>query len=317
MRTAFVTGAEGFIGAHLVKFLQRNGWNVVGGYRAATEQLSSLPNVSYVEWDLTVRSRSKELLEEYRPTTVFHLAAQSLPTLSWADPISTFECNLMGSLYLFEAVRSMASPALIVSACSSAEYGFVKPSAVPVTENHPLQPLHPYGISKLCLDLLARQYFLNYRVPTVNVRLFNTTGPGKLNDAPSDFIRQVVRIKRGLQEPTIKVGNLAPRRAFLDVEDAVRGFYLAARKGRHGEVYNLCARTTHSMSELLRKAIRIAGIKADIVTCPELMRPSDEKIIFGSTRKIKSHTGWKQAIPLEQTLHSMLKYWNSCKGGAN
>lgn len=317
MRTVFVTGAEGFIGSHLVKFLQRNDWNVVGGFRVATEQLSPLPNVTYVEWDVTVRNRSKELLEAYRPTTVFHLAAQSLPTLSWTDPISTFESNIMGSLYLFEAVHSMARPALIVSACSSAEYGFVKPSAVPVTENHPLQPVHPYGISKLCLDLLARHYFLSYRIPVVNVRLFNTTGPGKVNDAPSDFIRQLVRIKRGLQEPTIKVGNLAPRRAFLDVEDAVRGFYLTALKGRLGEIYNLCARTTHSIGELLRKAIRIAGIKADIVTCPDLMRPSDEKIIFGSTQKIKRHTGWKQAISLEQTLSSMLEYWNACIGGTD
>src|ERR1700731_1521731 len=103
---------------------------------------------------------------------------------------------------------------------------------MPVTEEQPLRPLHPYGISKVCLDLLAREFFLDYRIPTVNVRLFNTTGPGKTNDAPSDFVRQLTRIKKGLQAPVIEVGNLTPRRAFLNVNDAVCGFYLAALKGK-------------------------------------------------------------------------------------
>ena len=98
-------------------------------------------------------------------------------------------------------------------------------SAIPVKEEQPLLPLHPYGISKVCLDLLAREYFLDYQIPAVNIRLFNTTGPGKTNDAPSDFVRQIVRIKKGLQKPVIEVGNLKPLRAFLDVHDTVRGFY--------------------------------------------------------------------------------------------
>ena len=134
----------------------------------------------------------------------------------------------MGSLYVLEAVRKMKGPAAVVAACSSAEYGHVAASAIPVTEQQPLRPLHPYGISKVCLDLLAREYFLDYRMPTVNVRLFNTTGPGKINDAPSDFVRQLIRIRKGLQRPIIEVGNLKPCRAFLDVGDAVRGFYLVA-----------------------------------------------------------------------------------------
>src|SRR5579864_269194 len=169
------------------------------------------------------------------------MGAQSLPTVSWADPVGTFESNVMGSLYLFEAVRRLKRRPVVVSACSSAEYGHVLEAAIPVREEQPLKPLHPYGISKVCLDLLAREYFLDYKIPAVNIRLFNTTGPGKTNDAPSDFVRQLIRIKKGLQPPVIEVGNLKPHRAFLDVSDTVRGFYLAALKGRAGEVYNLCA----------------------------------------------------------------------------
>ena len=216
----------------------------------------------------------------------------------------------MGSLYVFEAVRRLKRPSVVVSACSSAEYGYVPPSAIPVTEDQPLRPLHPYGISKVCLDLLAREYFLDYKIPAVNVRLFNTTGPGKTNDAPSDFVRQLVRIKKGQQRPVIEVGNLKPRRAFLDVRDTVRGFYLAATKGKRGEAYNLCAARTNEVGELLRKAIRLSGVTPEIRPVPRLMRPSDEKIIFGSTRKMRKDTGWRPLNSLEQTLGSMLEYWH-------
>jgi GDP-4-dehydro-6-deoxy-D-mannose reductase len=310
-KTAFVTGAEGFIASHLVKFLQAKGWRVIGGYLPhGSNGFPKLPNLSFVQCDLRNGQRVAQVLKEYEPTYVFHLGAQSLPTVSWADPVGTFESNIMGSLHLFEAVRHMKRPPVVVSACSSAEYGNVPASAIPVTEKQPLRPLHPYGISKVCLDLLAREYFLDYGIPAVNLRIFNTTGPGKTNDAPSDFVRQLIRIKKQIQPPVIEVGNLKPYRAFLDVQDAVRGFYLAALKGRRGEAYNLCADATCQIGELLRTAIRLSGVKAEIRQAARLMRPSDEKIIFGSTTKFRKDTGWKPLRSVQQTLSSMLEYWD-------
>src|SRR6266480_6460307 len=304
-KTALVTGAEGFVGSHLVKFLQAKGWSVIGSYlQRASVSFPELPNLRFTPCNLGNGQRITQILAQYEPTHIFHLGAQSLPTASWADPVTTFESNVMGSLYLLEAARHSKRRPVIISACSSAEYGNVPDSAIPVKEEQPLKPLHPYGISKVCLDLLAREYFLDYQLPTVNIRLFNTTGPGKTNDAPSDFVRQLVRIKKGLQAPVIEVGNLKPRRAFLDVQDTVRGFYLAALKGKRGESYNLCASTTLEIGELLRTAIRLSGVKAEIRPVPRLMRPSDERIIFGSTRKISKDTGWKPMNSIEQTLKS-------------
>ena len=305
-----VTGAEGFIGSHLVRFLHARGWKVVGTYRPHDfHPLPKEPRLSSVQCDLCNGQRLEQIFQEFRPTHVFHLAAQSLPTVSWADPVETFESNIMGSLYLFEAARRLKRLPIIVSACSSAEYGHVPASAIPVTEAQQLRPLHPYGISKVCLDLLAREYFLDYRIPTVNIRLFNTTGPGKVNDAPSDFVRQLVRIRQGLQAPVIEVGNLRPRRAFLDVRDAVFGFYLGATKGKWGEAYNLCAERTYPIADVLRTAIRLSGVEVEVRPVPHLMRPSDEKIIFGSTKKLFQDTSWRPKLSLVQTLQSMLEYW--------
>ncbi len=310
-KTALVTGAEGFIGSHMVEFLHARGWNVIGSYlQDGPASFPKLPNLRFTQCDLRNGQRVTQILAQYQPTHIFHFGAQSLPTVSWADPVGTFESNIMGSLYLFEAVRHLKRPSAVVSACSSAEYGYVSASAIPVREEQPLRPLHPYGISKVCLDLLAREYFLDYKIPAVNVRLFNTTGPGKTDDAPSDFVRQLVRIKKGLQPPVIEVGNLKPRRAFLDVNDTVRGFYLAAMKGKRGEAYNLCATQTYEIHEVLRTAIRLSGLKPKIRPVPRLMRLSDERIIFGSTRKIRKDTGWRPLSSLEQTLSSMLEYWN-------
>ena len=81
-------------------------------------------------------------------------------------------------------------------------------------------------------------------------------------------------------------------------------------KGHRGEAYNLCAATTYEMNEVLRFAIDLSGLKVEVRPAASLMRPSDEKIIFGSTKKIRKHTGWKPVLSLKQTLTSMLEYWD-------
>jgi GDP-D-mannose dehydratase len=118
-KTALVTGAEGFIGSHLVKFLHDKGWNVVGTYlRDGSAAFPRLPNLNFEQCDLRNGQRVTQILTDFRPTNIFHLGAQSLPTVSWADPVMTFEANIMGSLHLFEGVRHMKRPPVVVSACT-------------------------------------------------------------------------------------------------------------------------------------------------------------------------------------------------------
>src|SRR6266404_328732 len=110
-KTAFITGAEGFIGSNLIGFLQAKGWNVIGGYLLhSSAPFAKSGNLRYVHCDLRNGQRVTQLLVEHQPTHIFHLGAQSLPTVSWADPVGTFESNVMGSLRLFERrIRKGAS----------------------------------------------------------------------------------------------------------------------------------------------------------------------------------------------------------------
>src|SRR5215831_557533 len=138
-KTAMVTGADGFIGSHLVEFLRAKKWNVIGLY--LSHRFSGpvkSRGLQLVQCDLRNGQQVSEVFHKYSPTHVFHLGAQSLPTVSWSDPVGTFESNIMGSLHVFEALRHQKRQPIVVSACSSAEYGNVPSSAIPVKEEQPL-----------------------------------------------------------------------------------------------------------------------------------------------------------------------------------
>src|SRR5208337_3374960 len=139
---------------------------------------------------------------------IFHLAAQSYPTVSLVQPRETFYINAGGTINLFESLRTVGISPVVVVACSSGEYGPVASQDLPVREDHLLRPLHPYGVSKVAQDLLAAQYFANYSIPAIRIRIFNTTGPGKIADVCSDLTKRAVEIELGMRPPSLMVGNL-------------------------------------------------------------------------------------------------------------
>src|ERR1700722_1638481 len=136
-RVALVTGAEGFIGSHMVRFLAAEGWNVIGGQRVQSNSVPKLKNVKFVHCDLVDGQRGERLFQEHQSSHVFHLGAQSLPSVSWADPVGKFETNVMVSLHVYYSIRPQKRRPVVVSACSSGEYGNVPPSASPVSEKQP------------------------------------------------------------------------------------------------------------------------------------------------------------------------------------
>lgn len=305
------------IGSHLMERLTALGDEVVGTRHNAiidTRELERLERIArIVQLDVRYSDPVLRVIEQMKPDWIFHLAAQSYPTVSWERPQETFDTNVLGTLNVFEAIKRVRrsdpsySPRVVV-ACSSAEYGAsLTPENVPIREDAPLLPLHPYGVSKVAQDLLTFQYFVNDGLAGLRARIFNTTGPRKKDDVVSDFARRVAHLKMS-GERRLKVGNLETRRAILDVRDTVAALVSLADRGHAGDVYNISGETPYRVGELVPMFAKAARVDLATETDPALLRPSDEAVIFGSTAKLKQHTGWSQTHPIEATITSVLDY---------
>ncbi|MFX1316114.1 MAG: GDP-mannose 4,6-dehydratase, partial [Promethearchaeota archaeon] len=198
----------------------------------------------------------------------------------------------------------------IIVACTSAEYGTTTSLNRPLNEKDPLLAIHPYGISKIATELLARQYYLNFGIEIINLRFFNQTGPRKVGDACADFISKVAKIELGLMEPLIQVGNLNSYRDFTDIKDSLKAIWLATIKGKPGETYNICSNRKIQIREILDKALNFSKKKIKVIeNVPGKLRRTDEDIILGDNSKIREELGWNIKISLEETLRDMFDYW--------
>lgn len=312
---SLVTGACGMVGSHLLAALRSSGCEVVGTRHNATIDTSDFTDLgAIVPLDVRYYLPFERLIRDFRPDWIFHLAAQSYPTVSWLSPHETFDVNVTGTLNLFEAVKAIRrdggdwNPSVVV-ACSSAEYGAsLAATAEPIEEDALLLPLHPYGVSKVAQDLLAYQYHCNDGIRAIRARIFNTTGPRKKGDVVSDFATRAATMMRTAEKTRFPVGNLSTRRAILDVRDLVSALVALQRQGISGEAYNICAAQAYTIREILTVLEKVSGITFDTVTDPGLLRPSDEPVIFGSTAKIQRATGWVPRHSLEETVRSVFEH---------
>ena len=323
-----ITGVGGFIGSTMLKKYTETleDIKVIGIYTSSLPYNKDIHNYKSPDlYDCDIRDAKhvKEIIWNYKPTIIYHLAAQSLPMKSIADPDTTIDINSKGTINIFEAICSAQyidknyDPIVIV-ACSSAEYGesftnipYMVTKGFGLSEEADLKPLHPYGISKVCQDMLARYYYVRYGIRCIRARIFNTTGPGKTDDVCSDLIRRIVNINRNHEEDrTLYVGNLGSRRAILDVTDTISALESLAYRGIAGEAYNISAHSAVSVQEIIDRIERIANTKFDVEIDPAYVRSNDEPIIIGDTSKIEKDVGWTPTIGLQKTLEDMYKYWD-------
>jgi len=311
--TILITGAGGMMGSHLAEVLLDEQVEVLATYLHPTINMQTVdPKVQFTELDVCDRDAVRALIAEHRPKEIYHLAAQSLPTVSWTDPWRTVRVNIEGTINVFEAIKDVrindpAYDPMTVIACSSAEYGAsLTPDRVPIKEDAPLLPLHPYGVSKVGQDLLGHQYFYNHGLRCIRARIFNCTGPRKRNDVASDFAQGIVHALN--EGGSLRHGNLETRRAIIDVRDMVSALVALARQGRPGEAYIICADRAYEISEILDLFFDTVGRPVPTEVDPALLRPSDEPVIFGDTSKIRQDTDWRPVYQLRQTLTDMIKF---------
>ena len=298
------------MGSSLADFLVGLGLSVHGTVRDESHDLADIRDKSalYV-CDILDKDRLEAQVRRIRPDVVFHLAAQSVPVVSWQEPEATFEVNVFGTLNLLEAVRRARSSATVVVAGSSVEYGFVSPEEVPIKEERSLSPASPYGVSKVAAGMLSKLYAETHGLNVVRTRPFIVIGPGKVADVMSDFSKGIVAIERG-RGTSLKVGNLEAVRDFLDVDDATRALWTLAERGVPGEVYNICSGTGYSIQQVLDRVISMADAPVAVERDAARMRPADEPVLIGDNSRLKA-LGWKPEVPLDRSLGSILDAWRA------
>jgi GDP-4-dehydro-6-deoxy-D-mannose reductase len=296
-----VTGAGGFVGAHLVRHLASLGDEVV-------ELERTVDGI-----DIADAEPLTEAVMAAKPQVVYHLAGASDVGGSWAEPRETFLANALGTLNVLEAARA-AGAERVLAVTSADVYGRVSEDELPLREDQPLRPVSPYAASKVAADALAQQAWLGHRLPVIRVRAFNHLGPGQSDRfvAPSLAARIAHNERDGGED--VPIGNLTPLRDVTDVRDVVRAYRLLMEHGEPGAVYNVCRGEAVSVKEIADVLLAMAARPMHLVSDPALQRPVDIPILVGDNGALRAVTGWEPTIPLEQTLADVLADWRSRLG---
>lgn len=311
-----VTGADGFIGSHLVEtllsqgcdvraFVCYNSFNSWGWIDSFPKEVRAALDI--FAGDIRDPNGVREAMKGI--DVVFHLAALIAIPFSYHSPDSYVDTNIKGTLNVLQAARDAGCQKIMVTSTSEV-YGTAK--YVPIDESHPFQGQSPYAASKIGADRLAESFYRSFNLPVVIVRPFNTFGPRQSARAVIPTI--ITQLLSGNKE--IKLGSLHPTRDFSFVKDTALGFMEIAKSDRTvGEEINIATQQEISIGTLAEGLIKQISSDAKIIRDNTRIRPEKSEVerLLGSNTKIKTLTEWKQRYSFEQGIAETVK-WFKTKG---
>jgi GDP-4-dehydro-6-deoxy-D-mannose reductase len=308
VKRVLITGSGGFVGRILADKMTALGFEVWGADRAPSERFNGERQLSV---DLTNEGAVCKLLDQVQPEGIVHLAAQASVSRSFDKPIETILTNTLPILYILDCLKQKPAACRLLAIGSADEYGPVTSAdQLPLREDSPVAPNNPYALAKSIQNQYCSGYATLYGQDVVITRSFNHTGAGQRDTfVLSSFARQIAEIKVGRREPVIRVGNLEAKRDFLDVRDVCEAYLTLLEKGAKGETYNVCSGNSYRIQDLLDKLCELSGVDVRIEVDPDRLRPSDTPELRGDPSKIREDTGWSPQTPIDDTLSSLLEYW--------
>ena len=298
MSKVLVTGADGFIGSHLVQALLAAGYEVrtfclynsIGSWG----WLESLPEATKVELDVVLGDIRDPLCvrEAMRGCEqVFHLAALIAIPYSYTAPASYIDTNIHGTLNVVQAARDLGVQR-VVHTSTSETYGTAQ--FVPITEDHPLVGQSPYAASKIGADQIALSYWRSFETPVAVLRPFNTYGPRQSARAVIPTI--ISQIAAGQRQ--IRLGALSPTRDFNYVADTCAAFLaVAASEAALGQVINAASQFEISIGDTAALIAEVMNAQVEILTDEQRLRPEASEVnrLFGDNTRLRQLTGWQPA----------------------
>ena len=308
-----ITGADGFIGSHLVEKLVDDGYNVKAFvyYNSFNSWgwLDSFPKEKLDKIEIftgDIRDPNGVRTAVKGCDVIFHLAALIAIPYSYHSPDSYVDTNIKGTLNILQAARDYGVEKTIVTSTSEV-YG--TGIYVPIDEKHPKQGQSPYSATKIGADAIADSFYRSFNLPVTIVRPFNTFGPRQSARAVIPTI--ISQILSGKTE--IKLGSLLPTRDLLFVKDTVEGFIEIAKSDKLiGQEVNIATNNTISIGDLAKLIIKLTGKKVKILSDDIRKRPEKSEVerLHGSNVKLLETTKWKQKYTLEQGLKETISWFS-------
>ena len=306
-----VTGADGFIGSHLVEVLVDSGARVraLSCYNSFNswgwlEAVDCLDDLEVVSGDVRDPYFCREITKNI--DIIFHLAALIAIPYSYVAPDSYVDTNVKGTLNICQAARENGCERLIHTSTSEV-YGTAQ--YVPIDENHPLQPQSPYSASKIGADHMALSFYLSFGLPVTIARPFNTYGPRQSARAVIPTI--IGQIAAGTKQ--VKLGDLSPTRDFNYVLDTCRGFVaLAKSENTIGEIVNIGSGIETSVADTLDLIKRIMKSDIQLIMDKQRLRPENSEVfrLCCDNGKIKRLTGFEPEFSLEKGLFKTIEWFS-------
>jgi GDP-4-dehydro-6-deoxy-D-mannose reductase len=318
MKSILITGISGFVGGHFTDFLLKNRTDyVIHGVSRSKPAWDFIQNrnqvlrsITFYQCDLLDTAKIHALIGDIQPDYILHLASFSSVAQSWREPLASFLNNTNAFLNIVESVRIHKLDTKILSVGSSEEYGIVKESDLPLTEEKYLAPANPYAVARVSEEHLAQIYGKGYNLNICCTRSFNHIGPGQSDQfVVSSIAKQFAGIAINHEKPVIKIGAGSIIRDFVDIEDVIQAYNAILKKGIPGEVYNVCGGRGHSIYDIVNTLSELTHIPISVEQNTDLLRPIDNPILIGSYRKLYNDTGWKPACIIEKSLEKIYNYW--------
>ncbi|MDC1148321.1 GDP-mannose 4,6-dehydratase [Pelagibacteraceae bacterium] len=308
-KKCLITGVSGSGGSYLAEYILNNDKNIVvyGTYRKKgnINKIIKSKRIKFVRTNLDKINSIKKILNRIKPDLIFHLASNADVRLSFDQPYKIIKENSLITLNLLEAIRLISIKPLIIIISSSEVYGNVSKKDIPIKEIQNIAPANPYSASKSFQDIVSQVYYKCFKLKIIITRMFSYTNARRTNLFQSAFAKQIKDFKKK-KIKFVEHGNLNSVRTFMDINDAMRAYWLTAKKGKIGEIYNIGGNQVITVKNYLKKLIQLSNIKVKTKINKNLVRPVDVTLQIPNVRKFMNHTGWKPEVNLKDSIKKLL-----------